>query len=146
VVHVARNTSAAPITYFEFHIVRRLDVVAPFPNVSFPRASAPARLDPTAKIVHLHDFANGSSGFAEGKSCAFTVHVMPSGSTLDIPDTGDEHFWYSLGGGAVVERNGVRQVFDDNAVIVIPPSSGSIRVVANTKLTLLDFAVHPVKP
>ena len=146
VVHVATNKSAAPITYFEFHIVRRPDVVAPFPKISFPRAPTPARLDPAAKIVLLHDFDNASPVAAEGKTCAFTVHVMAGGSKLAIPDNGDEHFWYSLGSGAVVERNGVRQRLDDSSVVVIPPSSGNVQVIANTKLTLLDFAVHPVKP
>ena len=73
------------------------------------------------------------------------MQVIGSGSKLDIADSGDEHFWYSLGGGAVVERNGVSQGFDANSVVVIPPSSGPIRVTASEKLTLLHFVVRPDK-
>jgi mannose-6-phosphate isomerase-like protein (cupin superfamily) len=146
VVHVARNTSSSPITYFEFHIVRRPDVVTPFPKIDFPRAPTPAHLDPTARIVARHDLENASRVSAEGKSSAFTVRVLAGGSTLEFPDTRDEHFWYSLGSGTVLAGNKVTQGFDDNSIVVIPPSSGVVRVTAGTKLTLLDFAVHPPKP
>jgi mannose-6-phosphate isomerase-like protein (cupin superfamily) len=146
VVHVARNTSVSPITYFEFHIVRRPDLVSPFVPVAFPRAPTPARLDPGAKITLRHDFESASPTSAEGKSSAFTVHVLAAGSTMDIPENGDEHFWYSLGAGSLVARNDAKQGFDENSIVVIPPSWGAIRVIAINKLTLLDFAVHPTKP
>jgi len=146
VVHVARNLSSSPITYFEFHIVRRPDLITPFPSVAFPRASTPARLDPAVKITLQHDFENASAVSATGKNSGFTVHVIAAGSTLDIPDSGDEHFWYSLGNGAVVDRNNLRQAFDERSIVVIPPSSGPVRVVATKKLTLLDFTVHPAIP
>ncbi|HEY6826314.1 MAG TPA: cupin domain-containing protein [Gemmatimonadaceae bacterium] len=147
VVHVARNQTFAPVSYFEFHVVRRPDLVPPFQPIAFPRAPAPSPLDPTAKVVLGHDFANGSSVPGEGKTCSFRVHVIRSGSTLEIADSGDEHFWYSLGKGTVVERNGVSQSVDANSIVVVPPSSGLVRVTASeTPLTLLHFVVHPDKP
>ena len=146
VVHVARNQTFAPVSYFEFHVVRRPDLVPPFQPIAFPRAPAPSPLDPTAKVVLGHDFVNGTPAPAEGKTSSFRVHVIGSGSYLEIADSGDEHFWYSLGKGTVVERNGVSQSFDANSIVVIPPSSGPIRVTANEKLTLLHFVVRPDKP
>ena len=146
VVHVARNQTFAPVTYFEFHVVRRPDLIPPFNPIAFPRAPAPAPLDPTAKVVVAHDVTNGSSVSADGRTCSFRVHVIPGGSNLEIPNSGDEHFWYALGKGTVVERNGVSQVFDANSIVVIPPSSGAIRMTASEKLTLLHFVVHPERP
>lgn len=146
VVHVARNQTFAPVSYFEFHIVRRPDLIPPFQPIVFPRAPAPSPLDPAAKVVLGHDFANGSPVAAEGKTCSFRVHVIERGSNLEIADSGDEHFWYALGKGTVVGRNGVSQGFDANSIVVIPPSSGPIRVTASEKLTLLHFVVHPEKP
>jgi mannose-6-phosphate isomerase-like protein (cupin superfamily) len=146
VVHVARNQTFAPVTYFEFHIVRRPDLIPPFTPIAFPRAPTPVRLDPAAKIVMQHDFDKGPPVVAEGKRSAFTVRVIPSGGALDVADNADEHFWYSLGGGTIVERNGARQTIDANSIVVIPPSSGAIRVTARDKLTLLEFVVRPGGP
>lgn len=154
VQHALSNLTVSAGQMIEFQPVRRVDLVLPRQQVSFPRSPTPAQVPPTLDIetaFHLTapGWSNAPGGhlvkalLGQGSALRFwqLVPTARSPAQLRSQATGGEQIVFVVSGSCEIVWGRMRRTVGPGAVIQIPAQASDIRIrpVDGQPTLLLDF-------
>lgn len=143
VTHGIANASDAPAQLLELHSVRRLDLVPPYPSVTWPRSASPRSVLLWGSVHRAYD----STTFAGPMSYETTSVLVDQvrNFTINVGPASEEFAYIVSGTGTVHILGDTREQRIGPGSLIVMPAAAKVVVQSpdRNRILIVTLSVHP---